>query len=348
MLDASSVSSRHPQCKEEVTGGKAVRVVINVGGVRNEAYKSTLKSIPGTRLANLVSDTSCETEFFFDRSSAAFTHILNYYRTGKLHCPDDVCGNLFGEELAYWGISETDVEPCCWTNFKRHRDAEEALALLEQDEQPPYYGQGMRKTSEAWRAKTWALFDAPNSSVAARIIGVISMLFILTAVTKQCLESVHQQVIDTAKNITVGNITREEIFPELVGSPEFALVEMICVIWFTFEFLVRIICCPDKQKFFLNIMNIIDDHPALLPGAVFGRAVLEPAGGPPAVSTCGSLHPHPAALQDDAPGDGYPGTGTGAACQPPRVLPPGHRPLCGPRGLLNPDLLRRGARARWD
>jgi hypothetical protein len=33
-----------------------------------------------------------------------FAQILNYYRTGKLHYPTDVCGPLFEEELEYWGL----------------------------------------------------------------------------------------------------------------------------------------------------------------------------------------------------------------------------------------------------
>ena len=70
-------------------------------------------------------------EYFFDRHPAVFNMILNYYRTGKLHCPTDVCGPLFEEELAYWGIDEKQIEPCCWMAYRTHRDAEETLAELD-------------------------------------------------------------------------------------------------------------------------------------------------------------------------------------------------------------------------
>ena len=43
--------------------------------------------------------------------------ILNYYRTGKLHYPTDVCGPLFEEELEYWGLDSNQVEPCCWMTY---------------------------------------------------------------------------------------------------------------------------------------------------------------------------------------------------------------------------------------
>lgn len=43
--------------------------------------------------------------------------MLNYYRTGKLHYPTDVCGPLFEEELEYWGLDSNQVEPCCWMTY---------------------------------------------------------------------------------------------------------------------------------------------------------------------------------------------------------------------------------------
>lgn len=152
------------------------RVILNVGGTRHETYRSTLKTLPGTRLALLACQAQGEcpgedpplpplpapplaanpgphpgvgtlecwgrigavgasgancSEFFFDRHPGVFAYVLNYYRTGKLHCPADVCGPLFEEELAFWGIDETDVEPCCWMTYRQHRDAEEALDIFE-------------------------------------------------------------------------------------------------------------------------------------------------------------------------------------------------------------------------
>ena len=47
--------------------------------------------------------TRANNEFFFDRHPGVFAYVLNYYRTGKLHCPADVCGPLFEEELSFWG-----------------------------------------------------------------------------------------------------------------------------------------------------------------------------------------------------------------------------------------------------
>lgn len=227
------------------------RVILNVGGTRHETYRSTLKTLPGTRLALLAASEpqgdcltaagdqlqrsppplsppprppppspgpggclegdagNCSSrggsdhprggcEFFFDRHPGVFAYVLNYYRTGKLHCPADVCGPLFEEELTFWGIDETDVEPCCWMTYRQHRDAEEALDIFEN---PDGGGGGAGPGDEAgdderelalqrlgpheggagpgagsggcrgWQPRMWALFEDPYSSRAARVSG---------------------------------------------------------------------------------------------------------------------------------------------------------------------------------
>ncbi|XP_055014785.1 potassium voltage-gated channel subfamily C member 4-like [Boleophthalmus pectinirostris] len=186
--------------KEEMNRGEdSDKIIINVGGTRHETYKSTLRTLPGTRLAWLADPDPASidsdhapapptsSEFFFDRHPGIFAYVLNYYRTGKLHCPADVCGPLFEEELAFWGIDETDVEPCCWMTYRQHRDAEEALEMFEPPEPeeseedrdvPRRFGiedcpdrsrSCGRHCWRIWQPKIWALFDDPYTSRAARV-----------------------------------------------------------------------------------------------------------------------------------------------------------------------------------
>ncbi|VDN42856.1 unnamed protein product [Gongylonema pulchrum] len=111
------------------------RVILNVGGIRHETYKHTLKKIPATRLSRLTTNLAnydpVLNEYFFDRHPGVFALILNYYRTGKLHYPLDVCGPLFEEELKYWGLDANEVEPCCWMTYTQHRDTQEVLTTLD-------------------------------------------------------------------------------------------------------------------------------------------------------------------------------------------------------------------------
>ncbi|XP_008841599.1 potassium voltage-gated channel subfamily C member 2 isoform X3 [Nannospalax galili] len=315
------------------------RVILNVGGTRHETYRSTLKTLPGTRLALLAASEpqgdcltaagdklqplppplsppprppplspgpggcfeggagNCSShggsdhpgggrEFFFDRHPGVFAYVLNYYRTGKLHCPADVCGPLFEEELAFWGIDETDVEPCCWMTYRQHRDAEEALDIFEtpdliggdpgDDEDLATKRLGIEDAtglggpdgkSGRWRRlqpRMWALFEDPYSSRAARFIAFASLFFILVSITTFCLET--HEAFNIVKNKTepVINGTSVVLQYEIETDPALTYIEGVCVVWFTFEFLVRIVFSPNKLEFVKNLLNIID-FVAILP-----------------------------------------------------------------------------------
>lgn len=176
------------------------RVVINVGGNRFETYKSTLKNIPDSRLSWLT-ETSAHNpdydpvsgEYFFDRHAGVFSMILNYYRTGKLHTPNDVCGPMFEEELAFWGIDEKQIEPCCWMSYSTHREAQETLAEFDggdldqqdddfdEDDIAQRFGieeggeQKQMSLWQKWQPKIWTLVEEPYSSRAAEVTKKISV-----------------------------------------------------------------------------------------------------------------------------------------------------------------------------
>ncbi|XP_015262043.1 PREDICTED: potassium voltage-gated channel subfamily C member 4 [Gekko japonicus] len=289
--------------KEEMgKGEESDKITINVGGTRHETYKSTLRTLPGTRLAWLADPDAQSNfdfdgqsnEFFFDRHPGIFSYVLNYYRTGKLHCPADICGPLFEEELTYWGIDETDVEPCCWMSYRQHRDAEEALDIFESpepgsgeeaedegaregtlqrlgmDDRPPgtpgATGGGGGGCCRSWQPRMWALFEDPYSSRAARVIAFASLFFILVSITTFCLETHEAFIIDVnvTETLVVGNTTEVFVMQKMETEPILTYIEGVCVLWFTLEFLVRIMCCPDKLVFIKNLLNIID-FVAILP-----------------------------------------------------------------------------------
>ncbi|XP_007577359.1 PREDICTED: potassium voltage-gated channel subfamily C member 2 isoform X3 [Poecilia mexicana] len=275
------------------------RIILNVGGTRHETYKSTLKTLPGTRLALLASDSDIDSvldqlqqvpgfieynartnEYFFDRHPGVFAYVLNYYRTGKLHCPADVCGPLFEEELSFWGIDETDVEPCCWMTYRQHRDAEEALDVFElnvdttceeDDEVGKRLGiedvaaDGNVSLWRKWQPVIWNLFEDPYSSRAARFIAFASLFFILVSITTFCLET-HEAFNKIINKTDARNSSEPDPAPqyEIETDPALTYVEGVCVFWFTIEFLVRVTFCPVKLEFVKSVLNIID-FVAILP-----------------------------------------------------------------------------------
>lgn len=174
---------------------KRDRIIINCGGVRHETYRSTLRNFPSTRLAwctenvqNIANDYDPEkNEVFFDRHPGVFAAIINYYRTGKLHSPHDVCGPLFEEELAFWGIDEKQMEPCCWTYYTQHREAQENLKFFEkaemsgdEDDQESELGDVLSDSQienlgteqscwQKYKPKIWNLLEHQRSSRLAKV-----------------------------------------------------------------------------------------------------------------------------------------------------------------------------------
>ncbi|XP_036373499.1 potassium voltage-gated channel subfamily C member 2-like isoform X2 [Megalops cyprinoides] len=277
------------------------RIILNVGGTRHETYRNTLKTLPGTRLALLASEADPgsvldqlqqvpgfiefnpkNNEYFFDRHPGVFAYVLNYYRTGKLHCPADVCGPLFEEELSFWGIDETDVEPCCWMTYRQHRDAEEALDVFDinvdngdgEDEEvnkrlgieDVVSADGSVSLWKKWQPVIWNLFEDPYSSRAARFVAFASLFFILVSITTFCLET--HEAFHTIINKTepLRNDSLPDLGPqyEIETDPALTYVEGVCVFWFTIEFLVRVTFSPDKLEFVKSVLNIID-FVAILP-----------------------------------------------------------------------------------
>jgi len=235
------------------------RIWINVGGFRHETHMSTLKNIPDTRLYWIAENHSTEgkLEYFYDRHPGAFTQILNYYRTGKLHYPTDMCGPMFEEELCFWGIDEKQMEPCCWAIYTKHREAEENLKafvgpgfedLKRNDlERSSSDISGLNeKKDNFWKRiqpKIWNIMDEPHSSKLAKVVSYLSCFFISLSIAAFCVS-------------TLPGIRTEET---IMGSPYWlSLLELVCSSFFTLEFLMRLVFCPTKLLFFKRPMNWID------------------------------------------------------------------------------------------
>ncbi|XP_078333868.1 potassium voltage-gated channel protein Shaw-like isoform X5 [Crassostrea virginica] len=258
------------------------RVILNVGGIRHETYKATLKKIPATRLSRLTEALAnydpILNEYFFDRHPGVFAQILNYYRTGKLHYPTDVCGPLFEEELEFWGLDSNQVEPCCWMTYTQHRDTQDVLGILDRldlDTDKPTEEDIMKKFGweEEYRAgelncwqriqpKIWALFDEPYSSNAAKVIAVVSVFFIVVSILSFCLKTHPEMRVPVLKNITSNTSDGGQSWRLEKRKTEphqaFFYIECASNAWFTFEIIIRLIVAPNKLDFLKAPVNIID------------------------------------------------------------------------------------------
>lgn len=81
-----------------------------------QTWKNTLDRYPETLLGSSEKEfffNEDTQEYFFDRDPEMFRHILNFYRTGKLHYPRHECVQAFDEELAFYGIVPEIIGDCC-------------------------------------------------------------------------------------------------------------------------------------------------------------------------------------------------------------------------------------------
>uniref|UniRef100_A0A5S6QB83 BTB domain-containing protein n=1 Tax=Trichuris muris TaxID=70415 RepID=A0A5S6QB83_TRIMR len=274
------------------------RIILNVGGVRHETYKHVLKKIPATRLSRLTEALAnydpVLNEYFFDRHPGVFSQILNYYRTGKLHYPTNVCGPLFEAELEFWGLDANQVEPCCWMTYTQHRDTEETLTVIDQldidndqlneEEVAKKFGweedytAGKLTKWQHLKPKVWSLFDEPWSSGYARVVSIVSVFFITLSIFTFCIKThpgfrvPNLRSLDHLQGnaswigspVVLWNSSRQLLSPtamnqlDIINPKLFFVVELVSNVWFTLEYAIRFVFCPNKWKFLRAPVNVID------------------------------------------------------------------------------------------
>ncbi|XP_068598115.1 potassium voltage-gated channel subfamily A member 2 [Brachionichthys hirsutus] len=250
--DEAAAHPGHPQDYDpEADHECCERVVINISGLRFETQLKTLSQFPETLLGDpkkrMRYFDPLRNEYFFDRNRPSFDAILYYYQSGgRLRRPVNVTLDIFSEEIRFYELGDEAIEI-----FR------EDEGFIKEEERP--------LPDNEFQRQVWLLFEYPESSGPARIIAIISVMVILISIVSFCLETLpvfrndedgmhksHAKVFSPETNTTVISYTSTYF------TDPFFILETLCIIWFSFEFLVRFFACPSKAGFFGNIMNIID------------------------------------------------------------------------------------------
>ncbi|KAI7814150.1 potassium voltage-gated channel subfamily A member 1 [Triplophysa rosa] len=241
-----SLTDRRPQSGYENVYneyGCCERVVINVSGLKFETQLKTLAQFPDTLLGDpekrIRYFDPLRNEYFFDRNRPSFDAILYFYQSGgRLKRPANVPFDIFSEEVKFYELGEEAM--------LKFREDE---GFVKEEEKP--------LPEDEFKRQIWLLFEYPESSSPARGIAVVSVLVIVISIVIFCLETL-PEFRDDKEFLSPGkNSTHADNGFTPFNDP-FFIVETVCIIWFSFEIIVRFFASPSKAAFFKNAMNSID------------------------------------------------------------------------------------------
>ena len=208
---------------------------INISGKLFQTYSKTLDKFPNSLLGNyekrqkyMNKDTG---ELYFNRHRQSFEYILYYYQSkGLMECPTNIPLNIFIREIDFFEIGHSVIE-----QFEISNGIKEEPIVID--------------LPESMRIRTlWNLLEYPDSSRPAQVFGMLSATMILSSVVLLVMSTLPEYSQKSVNVLQLVNKHEAWMFT----------VDTAIVSWFTTEFLLRIVCCPNKFNFCVNYGNIID------------------------------------------------------------------------------------------
>lgn len=249
-----------PDIRAELSKAKDMQSInINVGGKLFYIPKMCAIKYPQTRigLLALCSDRAklfqlcddyslCKNEFFFDRDPAVFHHIFHFYKSGVLWIVQEMCPINFEEEIDYWGLNMKDTQFCCWTVFQEKvdeiKDNLKVELELRAEVEVKYDNEGFKNMLFGnVRNRLWDVVENPYSSTLAKAFSVLSILLVLFSIVAMALN-------------TVKKLQKYSIY----GRTHMEWVEIITIVFFTFEYLIRLVTTPNIKMFLKSGLNFVD------------------------------------------------------------------------------------------
>ncbi|XP_070599329.1 potassium voltage-gated channel subfamily V member 2-like [Erythrolamprus reginae] len=230
---------------------------LNIGGQRFHIAVRAAARYPLTRIGQLATCADpakrlelCDdysvlrNEYFFDRDPLVFKYVFHFYRSGVMWVLTELCSANFLEEIDYWGVHMKYTQRCCRILFeeqhdemveylKVQRELEAELETFEKEEhfEGKFLGQ--------FRKAVWNLIENPYSSTLAKVTAILSSLCVLFSVVGMSLGTVKEMQGKTTKRCM-------------------EQMETACAIFFTLEYLMRVVSTASVQQFFRAAFSAID------------------------------------------------------------------------------------------
>ncbi|XP_028390759.1 potassium voltage-gated channel subfamily A member 2-like [Dendronephthya gigantea] len=217
--------------ENQIQPNQDAKIIINVSGLRFQTYVSTLEKFPDTLLGSAEKRQRFYdpelSELFFDRNRSAFEAILSYYQNdGCIFRPENVPVKIIAGEIIFFELGSVAMNQLF--EIPGHTPAAETVL-----------------PKNKLQRRVWLLFEHPDSSVYARILAFFSLTVIMVSIVTFCLESMPMFSC------------QEDKCSNKKDEPWHS-IEIVCIAWFTIEYLARLLSAPEKMKFIRSFLNIID------------------------------------------------------------------------------------------
>ncbi|XP_063003368.1 potassium voltage-gated channel subfamily V member 2-like [Elgaria multicarinata webbii] len=230
---------------------------LNVGGKCFQIARKVAAKYPVTRIGQLAISTDpmqklglCDdysvpkNEYFFDRDPLIFHYVFHFYRSGVMWIMEELCPSNFMEEIEYWGVHLKYAQRCCRILFEEKQDelAEylKVQRMLEAELEPVEREEHFEgKFLGNVRKAIWNLIENPYSSIPAKIIAIMSSVFVLISIVGMTLSTVEEMQHKSSKKCM-------------------QQLETVCAIFFTLEYLMRLVSTSTLQQFLRAAFSAID------------------------------------------------------------------------------------------
>ena len=215
-------------------------ITINVSGKRFQTYGKSLKRYPGTLLGDeerrAIYYNESKGEYFFNRHRTAFEAILFYYQSpsGELIRPPNIPIHVFLSELIFFDMGDEVIDAF---------QIDAGIKEVQVDRPLPKW--------KPFRI-IWEFLDHPDSSKPAKLFAIATVLIIVLSLIMFVIETLpefsEKEIKVNGTMVTVPSKHTAWMFD----------VNTAVIIWFTVEYLARVIVCPNKIQFFTDVLNTID------------------------------------------------------------------------------------------